>query len=110
MANPCYTQIHPPCIPATAEHQSKLTLMSESVRNEGRVWAPRQADEHREPNAVPEANRYYFLEGMNPRYGDLVPRHPAFAETELMVKQRLEHLLAIAGSTRPATSIVSSAS
>jgi succinate dehydrogenase / fumarate reductase flavoprotein subunit len=76
-ANPCFTQIHPTCIPATAEHQSKLTLMSESLRNDGRVWVPRSREEEREPGQVPEAERYYFLEEMYPRYGNLVPRDVA---------------------------------
>jgi succinate dehydrogenase / fumarate reductase flavoprotein subunit len=76
-ANPCFTQIHPTCIPATAEHQSKLTLMSESLRNDGRVWVPRDPDEQREPNEIPEPERYYFLEEMYPRYGNLVPRDVA---------------------------------
>jgi succinate dehydrogenase / fumarate reductase flavoprotein subunit len=76
-ANPCFTQIHPTCIPATGEHQSKLTLMSESLRNDGRVWVPRHADETREANDVPEPERYYFLEEMYPRYGNLVPRDVA---------------------------------
>jgi succinate dehydrogenase / fumarate reductase flavoprotein subunit len=76
-ANPCFTQIHPTCIPATGEHQSKLTLMSESLRNDGRVWVPRSLDEEREPGAVPEPERYYFLEEMYPRYGNLVPRDVA---------------------------------
>jgi succinate dehydrogenase / fumarate reductase flavoprotein subunit len=77
LANPCFTQIHPTCIPATGEHQSKLTLMSESLRNDGRVWVPRSPDEEREPGAVPEPERYYFLEEMYPRYGNLVPRDVA---------------------------------
>jgi succinate dehydrogenase / fumarate reductase flavoprotein subunit len=76
-ANPCFTQIHPTCIPATAEHQSKLTLMSESLRNDGRVWVPRAADEQRPPNDIPEAERYYFLEELYPRFGNLVPRDVA---------------------------------
>jgi succinate dehydrogenase / fumarate reductase flavoprotein subunit len=76
-ANPCFTQIHPTCIPATAEHQSKLTLMSESLRNDGRVWVPRSVDETREANDVPEADRYYFLEELYPRFGNLVPRDVA---------------------------------
>jgi succinate dehydrogenase / fumarate reductase flavoprotein subunit len=76
-ANPCFTQIHPTCIPATAEHQSKLTLMSESLRNDGRVWVPRDSDEQREPGQVPDDERYYFLEEMYPRYGNLVPRDVA---------------------------------
>jgi succinate dehydrogenase / fumarate reductase flavoprotein subunit len=76
-ANPCFTQIHPTCIPATAEHQSKLTLMSESLRNDGRVWVPRDWGEQRAPNAIPEPERYYFLEERYPRYGNLVPRDVA---------------------------------
>src|SRR5207248_8689940 len=76
-ANPCFTQIHPTCIPQTADHQSKLTLMSESLRNDGRVWVPRRPEETREPNDIPETERYYFLEEMYPRYGNLVPRDVA---------------------------------
>jgi succinate dehydrogenase / fumarate reductase flavoprotein subunit len=76
-ANPCFTQIHPTCIPATGEHQSKLTLMSESLRNDGRVWVPRAADEKRAANDIPESDRYYFLEEMYPRFGNLVPRDVA---------------------------------
>jgi succinate dehydrogenase / fumarate reductase flavoprotein subunit len=76
-ANPCFTQIHPTCIPATAEHQSKLTLMSESLRNDGRVWVPRDVEEKREPAQIPDDERYYFLEEMYPRYGNLVPRDVA---------------------------------
>lgn len=76
-ANPCYTQLHPTCIPQTAEHQSKLTLMSESLRNDGRVWVPRDTDESREPGDIPDDERYYFLEEMYPRYGNLVPRDVA---------------------------------
>src|SRR5947209_2512818 len=77
MANPCYTQIHPTCIPQTAEHQSKLTLMSESLRNDGRVWVPREKGDERDPAEIPEDERYYFLEEMYPRYGNLVPRDVA---------------------------------
>jgi succinate dehydrogenase / fumarate reductase flavoprotein subunit len=76
-ANPCFTQIHPTCIPHTSEHQSKLTLMSESLRNDGRVWVPRRPEETRPPNEIPETERYYFLEEMYPRYGNLVPRDVA---------------------------------
>jgi succinate dehydrogenase / fumarate reductase flavoprotein subunit len=76
-ANPCFTQIHPTCIPQTNEHQSKLTLMSESLRNDGRVWVPRKPDESRAANDIPETERYYFLEEMYPRYGNLVPRDVA---------------------------------
>jgi succinate dehydrogenase / fumarate reductase flavoprotein subunit len=74
-ANPCFTQIHPTCIPVSGEHQSKLTLMSESLRNDGRVWVPRSpADCGKNPNDVPEADRDYFLERKYPSYGNLAPR------------------------------------
>jgi len=76
-ANPCFTQIHPTCIPQTKEHQAKLTLMSESLRNDGRVWVPRDKDESRPPNEIPDEERYYFLEERYPRYGNLVPRDVA---------------------------------
>jgi succinate dehydrogenase / fumarate reductase flavoprotein subunit len=81
-ANPCFSQIHPTCIPQSGEHQSKLTLMSESLRNDGRVWVPRAGDERREPGEIPEAERYYFLEEMYPRYGNLVPRDVASRAAE----------------------------
>jgi succinate dehydrogenase / fumarate reductase flavoprotein subunit len=73
-ANPCYTQIHPTCIPRAGEYQSKLTLMSESLRNDGRVWVPRTAGDRRPPDQVPEAERDYYLERMYPTYGNLAPR------------------------------------
>ncbi|MQA78892.1 MAG: succinate dehydrogenase (quinone) flavoprotein subunit [Streptosporangiales bacterium] len=73
-ANPCYTQIHPTCIPVSGPHQSKLTLMSESLRNDGRVWVPTRAGDDRPPNDVPEADRDYYLERMYPSFGNLVPR------------------------------------
>ncbi len=76
-ANPCFTQIHPTCIPQSGDYQSKLTLMSESLRNDGRVWVPRDPDESREPDDIPEDDRYYFLEERYPRYGNLVPRDVA---------------------------------
>ena len=76
-ANPCFTQIHPTSIPATGHYQSKLTLMSESLRNDGRVWVPREADDEREPGDIPEAERYYYLEERYPRFGNLVPRDVA---------------------------------
>ncbi|MCC6755173.1 MAG: fumarate reductase/succinate dehydrogenase flavoprotein subunit [Solirubrobacterales bacterium] len=76
-ANPCYTQIHPTCIPQSGDYQSKLTLMSESLRNDGRVWVPRQAGDQRPPADIPEAERYYFLEERYPAYGNLVPRDVA---------------------------------
>jgi succinate dehydrogenase flavoprotein subunit len=74
-ANPCYTQIHPTCIPVSGEHQSKLTLMSESLRNDGRVWVPkRKEDCAKSPDAVPEPDRDYFLERKYPSFGNLAPR------------------------------------
>jgi succinate dehydrogenase / fumarate reductase flavoprotein subunit len=73
-ANPCYTQIHPTCIPVTGEHQSKLTLMSESLRNDGRVWVPKQPGDTRSPNQIPEDERDYYLERKYPSYGNLAPR------------------------------------
>ena len=76
-ANPCFTQIHPTCIPQSGEYQSKLTLMSESLRNDGRVWVPREPGDDRAPADVPEAERYYYLEERYPRYGNLVPRDVA---------------------------------
>lgn len=76
-ANPCFTQIHPTSIPASGDYQSKLTLMSESLRNDGRIWVPRKADETRPANEIPEDERYYYLEERYPRFGNLVPRDVA---------------------------------
>jgi succinate dehydrogenase / fumarate reductase flavoprotein subunit len=73
-ANPCYTQIHPTCIPVTGDHQAKLTLMSESLRNDGRVWVPKQKGDARRPGDIPEAERDYFLERKYPSYGNLAAR------------------------------------
>ncbi|HXG91370.1 MAG TPA: fumarate reductase/succinate dehydrogenase flavoprotein subunit [Blastocatellia bacterium] len=73
-ANPCYTQIHPTCIPQSGDHQSKLTLMSESLRNDGRVWVPKTAGDQRHPNEIPEQDRDYYLERKYPSYGNLAPR------------------------------------
>jgi succinate dehydrogenase / fumarate reductase flavoprotein subunit len=73
-ANPCFTQIHPTCIPVTGEHQSKLTLMSESLRNDGRVWVPRNRGDERRPADIPESERDYFLERKYPAFGNLAPR------------------------------------
>ncbi len=74
-ANPCYTQIHPTCIPVSGEHQSKLTLMSESLRNDGRVWVPKQKEDiGKDPRAIPESERDYYLERLYPSYGNLAPR------------------------------------
>ena len=76
-ANPCYTQIHPTCIPQAGEHQSKLTLMSESLRNDGRVWVPKKQGDTRSPNDIPEGERDYYLERRYPAFGNLVPRDVA---------------------------------
>jgi succinate dehydrogenase / fumarate reductase flavoprotein subunit len=76
-ANPCFTQIHPTCIPVSGDFQSKLTLMSESLRNDGRIWVPRQLGEHRTADQIPEADRDYFLERRYPSFGNLVPRDVA---------------------------------
>ncbi|MFI5143186.1 MAG: fumarate reductase/succinate dehydrogenase flavoprotein subunit [Thermoanaerobaculales bacterium] len=74
LANPCYTQIHPTCIPQSGDYQSKLTLMSESLRNDGRVWVPKQANDSRPPAGIPESERDYYLERLYPSYGNLAPR------------------------------------
>ncbi|MDE0817533.1 MAG: fumarate reductase/succinate dehydrogenase flavoprotein subunit [Pirellulaceae bacterium] len=73
-ANPCYTQIHPTCIPVSGDHQSKLTLMSESLRNDGRVWVPKTSDENRPAAEIPEEDRDYYLERKYPSFGNLAPR------------------------------------
>jgi succinate dehydrogenase / fumarate reductase, flavoprotein subunit len=76
-ANPCYTQIHPTCIPVTGEYQSKLTLMSESLRNDGRIWVPLKKGDQRPPDEIPETERDYYLERRYPSFGNLVPRDVA---------------------------------
>ena len=73
-ANPCYTQIHPTCIPVSGDHQSKLTLMSESLRNDGRIWVPKKQNDNRKANEIPEDERDYYLERRYPAFGNLVPR------------------------------------
>ncbi len=73
-ANPCYTQIHPTCIPVSGDNQSKLTLMSESLRNDGRIWAPKKKGDKRPPSQIPEAERDYYLERKYPSFGNLAPR------------------------------------
>jgi succinate dehydrogenase / fumarate reductase flavoprotein subunit len=83
-ANPCYTQIHPTCIPVSGDHQSKLTLMSESLRNDGRVWVPRQAGDARAARDIPEAERNYYLEEKYPSFGNLVPRDVASRNAKLV--------------------------
>jgi succinate dehydrogenase / fumarate reductase flavoprotein subunit len=75
--NPCFTQIHPTCIPVTGDHQSKLTLMSESLRNDGRIWVPKKQGDTRKPNEIPEEERDYYLERRYPAFGNLVPRDVA---------------------------------
>jgi succinate dehydrogenase / fumarate reductase flavoprotein subunit len=83
-ANPCFTQIHPTCIPVSGEHQSKLTLMSESLRNDGRVWVPKKAGDNRPPNEIPEDERDYYLERRYPSFGNLVPRDVASRAAKLV--------------------------
>jgi succinate dehydrogenase / fumarate reductase, flavoprotein subunit len=75
--NPCFTQIHPTCIPVSGDHQSKLTLMSESLRNDGRIWVPKQQNDPRKPTDIPEEERDYYLERRYPAFGNLVPRDVA---------------------------------
>ncbi len=85
MANPCYTQIHPTCIPVTGAHQSKLTLMSESLRNDGRIWVPKNAEDcTKDPRDIPEEDRDYFLERIYPAFGNLVPRDIASRSAKYM--------------------------
>src|ERR1700712_2342791 len=75
--NPCFTQIHPTCIPVSGEYQSKLTLMSESLRNDGRIWVPKNKGDNRKPTEIPEDERDYYLERRYPAFGNLVPRDVA---------------------------------
>lgn len=75
--NPCFTQIHPTCIPVSGDHQSKLTLMSESLRNDGRIWVPKKQNDNRKANEIPEEERDYYLERRYPAFGNLVPRDVA---------------------------------
>ena len=84
-ANPCFTQIHPTCIPQSGEHQSKLTLMSESLRNDGRVWVPKKKGDDRAPGQIPEAERDYYLERKYPTFGNLVPRDVASRAAKQMI-------------------------
>jgi succinate dehydrogenase / fumarate reductase flavoprotein subunit len=83
-ANPCFTQIHPTCIPVSGEYQSKLTLMSEGLRNDGRVWVPKQPGDRRRPEQIPESERDYFLEQKYPSFGNLVPRDVASRNAKQM--------------------------
>ncbi len=84
-ANPSYTQIHPTCIPASDEFQSKLTLMSESLRNDGRIWVPKDPEDSRPPDRIPESDRDYYLERKYPSFGNLVPRDVASRNAKAMV-------------------------
>ena len=86
-ANPCYTQIHPTCIPASDEFQSKLTLMSESLRNDGRIWMPEDPDDTRPPDRIPESDRDYYLERKYPAFGNLVPRDVASRNAKAIIDQ-----------------------
>ena len=86
-ANPCFTQIHPTCIPMSGEHQSKLTLMSESLRNDGRVWVPAQKGDKRPPQQIAESERDYFLERRYPAFGNLVPRDVASRASKMVCDQ-----------------------
>ena len=84
-ANPCYTQIHPTCIPVSGDHQSKLTLMSESLRNDGRIWVPKRAEDcEKDPREIPEEDRDYYLERIYPAFGNLVPRDIASRQAKNM--------------------------
>jgi succinate dehydrogenase / fumarate reductase, flavoprotein subunit len=86
-ANPCFTQIHPTCIPVSGEHQSKLTLMSESLRNDGRVWVPKEPGDKRPPHQIPEHERDYYLERRYPSFGNLVPRDVASRNAKVVCDQ-----------------------
>ncbi len=96
-ANPCYTQIHPTCIPVSGQYQSKLTLMSESLRNDGRVWVPRKAGDTRSPGSIPQEERDYYLERRYPGFGNLVPRDVASRAAKIVCDDGLG-----VGSTRQA--------
>ena len=86
-ANPCYVQIHPTCIPVSGDYQSKLTLMSESLRNDGRVWVPKKKGDSRPPNEIPEDERYYYLEEKYPSFGNLVPRDVASRNAKIVTDE-----------------------
>jgi succinate dehydrogenase / fumarate reductase flavoprotein subunit len=86
-ANPCFTQIHPTCIPASGDYQSKLTLMSESLRNDGRIWVPKDANDQRSPEKIPASDRDYYLERKYPSFGNLVPRDVAARNAKSMIDE-----------------------
>jgi succinate dehydrogenase / fumarate reductase flavoprotein subunit len=86
-ANPCFTQIHPTCIPVTGDNQSKLTLMSESLRNDGRVWVPKNKGDKRPPNEIPDSERDYYLERVYPSFGNLAPRDVSSRQAKYRVDE-----------------------
>src|SRR5262245_54162607 len=86
-ANPCYTQIHPTCIPRSGDHQSKLTLMSESLRNDGRVWVPKMKGDKRPPDQIPDSERDYYLERVYPSFGNLAPRDVSSRQAKFRVDE-----------------------
>ena len=86
-ANPCFTQIHPTCIPVSGDYQSKLTLMSESLRNDGRVWVPKEKDDKRHPNEIPDSERDYYLERIYPSFGNLAPRDISSRQAKFRVDE-----------------------
>ena len=88
-ANPCYVQIHPTCIPVSGDYQSKLTLMSESLRNDGRVWVPKKIGDERPPSEIPEDDRWYYLEDKYPSFGNLVPRDVASRNAKIVTDEGL---------------------
>ena len=88
-ANPCFTQIHPTCIPVSGDYQSKLTLMSESLRNDGRVWVPKKKDDPRPPDQIPENERDYYLERIYPSFGNLAPRDVSSRQAKFRVDEGL---------------------
>ncbi|MFY0683172.1 MAG: fumarate reductase/succinate dehydrogenase flavoprotein subunit [Balneola sp.] len=88
-ANPCYVQVHPTCIPVSGDYQSKLTLMSESLRNDGRVWVPRKKGDDRHPNDIPDEERFYYLEEKYPSFGNLVPRDVASRNAKIVCDEGL---------------------
>ena len=88
-ANPSFVQVHPTCIPVSGDYQSKLTLMSESLRNDGRVWVPRKEGDERHPNDIPENERYYYLEERYPSFGNLVPRDVASRNAKMVCDEGL---------------------
>tara|TARA_R110002124_G_scaffold194919_1_gene361958 strand:+ start:12535 stop:14457 length:1923 start_codon:yes stop_codon:yes gene_type:complete len=88
-ANPCYVQVHPTCIPVSGDYQSKLTLMSESLRNDGRVWVPKKKGDDRHPNEIPDEERFYYLEEKYPSFGNLVPRDVASRNAKIVCDEGL---------------------